>query len=764
MATKLQLYQSISEQAAKDVTAKRGNWTNFLDTAAKLYKYSFPDQLLIHAQKPDAIACAPLETWNDTFNRWVRRGTKGIALIDDTGSYPRLKYVFDVSDTEASLYNSRPVYLWEMRQTHKEPVMEHLADIYDDIDVDGTLADSFRSIARQLAHEYYEDNANEIRYRAEDSFIGEFDDFNIGAAFEDALSSSIAYTLMSRCGFDTADYFEDEDFQYIFDFNTQDMVYALGTAANELSAQVLRDVELVIKKYERQQAAERSAENEHSTNIHASRGLSPTGHQAERTAEGIDRAAWTVRENEENISERTQDDNLQHNAAERNAVPASEGNGGSGKQQINTGDEPADGEERTARQGERPDGLDGGDERPESAGGGNGTQSTDIRLNEPPETSPRQIISEPGGVSAVYETYSQVGNRDGRSADAELLAQATRLAEALSTSSVTVDEVDSILRDGGNDKNSVLRIAAHFAKNMTEEENTAFLRGEYLSGRYGHRAEPGGKGYQFGAEQTSVWFDHTGITIGRGKSALSARDSAHLSWAQAAERVKALYDAGRYVSHDVLDEALYNESVERAGDVIELYKNLTRGISDIQYELKKGMDKEQKEALKDDWKDYRYLIRGLAELDNMADEALHGENPASPEELMRIYNETVRLSEAVPPEWNFQTHHPEIDERMRELLRDKGEIGETEIRQGIGYSELSEYAIILNRLREDIAVLETEPDAPIRLYLNPRRVLSNLEKAGLPARGFPVADYQPLNFMRFITNDEVDNYLNRGGS
>ncbi|MDR1704625.1 MAG: hypothetical protein LBS19_08065, partial [Clostridiales bacterium] len=254
MQTKLQYYQSVSEQAAKEATAKGGNWTRFLDTAAKLYKYSFPDQLLIHAQRPDATACAPLEMWNETFGRWVRRGSKGIALIDDTGNYPRLKYVFDVADTEASVSNARPVRLWEMRQEHREPVLEYLSSVYDG--VGDTLADSFRSIAAQLANEYYEDNAREIRLRAEDSYIGELDDFILGAAYKEALASSIAYTLMSRCGFDTADYFGDGDFQHIFNFNTPDMVYALGTAASELSEQVLRDVELVIKKYERQQAAE----------------------------------------------------------------------------------------------------------------------------------------------------------------------------------------------------------------------------------------------------------------------------------------------------------------------------------------------------------------------------------------------------------------------------------------------------------------------------------------------------------------------------
>jgi hypothetical protein len=445
MPSRLQVYQDMSEQAASEVAAKGSNWTNFLDTAARLYKYSFPDQLLIHAQRPDAIACAPIETWNDTFNRWVVRGTKGITLIDDSGNYPRLKHVFDVNDTEAS-YKSPPVYIWEMRQQHREVVLESLDKIYDG--VGDTLADTFRNIAWQLAAEYYSDNATEIRHRAEDSLLEEFDEHNLGVIFEGALTNSIAYTLMSRCGLDTSEHFDDTDFQYIYDFNTQEMVYALGTATNEQSAQVLRDVELTIKKYERQQAAERSAENE--THVHTGRGLSSAGHQTERTAEGTGRTVGQVRTNEESISERTSQNNVQHNALEGNPVPPPAGNRGSGEHADGTSDEPLNSEEHPARQSNEPDGLDGDDELAESPSGGNGLESTNLReLN--PETPSERITSEQDGVFHANDSLSQVDTRAGRSADAELLAQASRLAEHLANSSITLDEVDAILRDGGND-------------------------------------------------------------------------------------------------------------------------------------------------------------------------------------------------------------------------------------------------------------------------------------------------------------------------
>jgi len=259
MAGKLKFFSALTEQTAIKVSANRKNWTNFLNTAARTYKYSFPDQILIHAQRPHAIACAPIETWNETFNYMVSRGSKGIGLIDDTGNYPKIKYVFDYTDTEPSPYYApRPAQirklqqaLWEMRVEHNPSVLDALGKIYDDVD-ENSLIDSFRNVAKQMAKEYYEDNSREIRFNAENSFFEELDEFNFSVAFEEALTTSIAYTLAVRCGIDTAEHFEDEDFQFIYQFNTQDMVFALGTAASELSQQVLRDVEIAVKKIERQ--------------------------------------------------------------------------------------------------------------------------------------------------------------------------------------------------------------------------------------------------------------------------------------------------------------------------------------------------------------------------------------------------------------------------------------------------------------------------------------------------------------------------------
>ena len=390
MATKLQYYGAVAESTLNNLTANRGNWMHFLDTAAQLYKYPFTDQTMIYAQRPDATACAEIELWNEQFNRWVRRGSKGIALIDDSGSYPKIKYVFDVSDTEASLHRAKPVKLWEMTQEHKAPVLAELTRVYDDIT--DSLGESFHNIAKQLASEYYEDNAREIGFRAENSFlepdaaydfagtlIEQTDDSALRAAFEDALTASTAYMIMQRCGLDTSEYYDVEDFQAITNFNTPDMINALGVASSELSEQVLREIEIVIRKYERVKNAERSTENERGTDLHAGGRLSAPEHRAERAADGGNGTAGTVRENEESVSERAPENNVQSLAYEREAVPASAGGGRGGDGANGTDYDSTDSAERTAEQGNRPDGVDGDDEHAESASRGNGSERTDLR-------------------------------------------------------------------------------------------------------------------------------------------------------------------------------------------------------------------------------------------------------------------------------------------------------------------------------------------------------------------------------------------------
>jgi hypothetical protein len=358
-AQKLRYYCDLSEQTASDVISKRGSWMNFLDSAAHMYKYSFAEQLLIHSQRPNATACAPIEMWNTTFKRWVQPGVKGIALIDDSGTRPKLKYVFDVADTHTYGKSAPQVKLWELREEHKPLVLSELSKIYDDVD-DDSIAQTFHNIAAQMAAEYYEDNTTELRFRAEGSFLEDLDGDNLRVAFVDAVSTSMAYLMMKRCGFDTEEYFTEDDFNHISNFNTPDIIHSLGEATSDLSQQVLRDVELVVKKYERLRANELQVQNEINQNISMERnvenernntaipnpaaerdnsgelrgGVHPSGgfSSAEHQADGSTgrETAGAVRNDAQSLLEEPPQDNLRTTAVRGEPVPPLQGNRGTG--------------------------------------------------------------------------------------------------------------------------------------------------------------------------------------------------------------------------------------------------------------------------------------------------------------------------------------------------------------------------------------------------------------------------------------------------
>ncbi|GHU89243.1 hypothetical protein FACS1894202_06990 [Clostridia bacterium] len=585
MATreKFRYYSALSDSTLRDLTNRRGDWQRFLGTAAQLYKYSFQDQVMIYAQKPGAVACAEIPLWNEQFNRWVRRGTKGIALIDDSGSYPDLKYVFDVTDTEPSRFNARPVRLWEMTAEYKPLVLAELEKNYEDVDGD-SLGATFRNIAKQLANEYYDDNAREILYQAENSAleppdaygydtpIEMVDDSALRAAFVETLSASAAYSVMTRCGLDPSEYFDDEDFRAITDFDTPMMANAIGAATADVSEQVLRDIELTIRKYERvknaqranqdpfrasAQNAERSEENyDRNPYLQPSGGLSSPQHQTERIAARDNAAAGSLRANEESVSQGTPQDNVQPPVAVGGTVPAPAGSGRTGDGAVGAGDEIADSADGLARQGGRPVEMGGGDEHAESPSGGTGAERIDLRVldeSEPPIQPPLEAAQ------TQNQTFSQVGK--------------TSIEELLSTSAVTIAEVDSILRDGGNDSASYLRIAARFAKAHTPDEQAAFLRREYLQGKYSHGERESGKGFDFGNHRVCAWFDGDGITLAIGATAKNNIHRVTIPWDTAAARVNELMLTGEYADRPTFDHALDNERLELAGKLWFFYRD-----------------------------------------------------------------------------------------------------------------------------------------------------------------------------------------------
>ena len=366
MPTKAEQYAQMADQVARQLTGSWQEWAGFLTTAARLYKYPFHEQLMIYAQRPDATACAEYDLWNNRMGRYVRRGSKGIALVDDSGDRPRLRYVFDISDT-GTREHSRTPWLWTMNEEHTAPVMAMLERNYDV--GGGDLAQQLADVAAGLAEEYWTDHRQDILYIVDGSFLEEYDEYNIEVQFKSAAAVSITYALMSRCGLEPEQYFSHEDFMAIFDFNTPATVGALGTAVSQINQQVLRQIGVTIQNYERAKSAERSATHGEQPDLHEERRLPDPRPEAVRTA---GETPGQVRQDEESVSERTPAHPVQSAADDREAVPAPSGDRRDREHPSGADDVPAG--ERRGRDGgaesQRPDGLGGPDEHLQGPGGG----------------------------------------------------------------------------------------------------------------------------------------------------------------------------------------------------------------------------------------------------------------------------------------------------------------------------------------------------------------------------------------------------------
>ena len=372
MATKAQMYAQMADHAAVQLTSSWNEWMRFLDTASRLYKYPFHDQLMIYAQRPDATACAEYDLWNDKMGRYVRRGSKGIALVDDSGDRTRLRYVFDISDT-GTRPHSRTPWLWKMEERHIDSISAMLENRYG---VGGDdLGGQLTEIARRLAGEYWADNGRDFLYIVDDSFLEEYDELNIEVQFKAAATVSIAYSLMSRCGLAPEQYFTHEDFMPVFDFNTPATVGALGTAVSQINQQVLRQIGVTILNAEREANKERSQQNEQHLNLHSERGLSDSQPATDRTARN---APGQVRQDAENLLEGTPAHPLQPSADEREAVPAPVGDRPDREQPIGAADAKtgAGGGRDRGTESPRHDAVGGPDEQLQGPGGGDSAGGT----------------------------------------------------------------------------------------------------------------------------------------------------------------------------------------------------------------------------------------------------------------------------------------------------------------------------------------------------------------------------------------------------
>ena len=552
MPSKVQLYAQMADRTAEQITGSYQKWTAFLTTAARLYKYPYNEQLMIFAQRPEATACAEYDLWNKQMRRYVRRGSKGIALVDTSSDQPKLRYVFDVSDTSGG-ENSRRLYLWEYRQEHREVVSAALEQRFD-VSGESGLADQLERVAAQLVDEYWHDNWRDIVGIVDGSFLEGYDDFNIGAAFRNAAVVSTTYALLSRCGMQPGDYFEHEDFLNVFDFNTPQTVAALGTAISQSSDLVLRQIEVTIKNYEREKLAERSESHER-TDLHPQRGFSDSRPEPDRAAAS---PAGQVRQDAEELPEGASSGAVEQPAAVREAVPPSAGDRRGGEQPAGTDDAGAD--EVSGRDGiaesQRPDEVGRADEHAESAGRGNDPHGTGVQLN---------MFDAPAG--------AQMSFFPSEAEQIQSIAEAESVTPSAFSMFISQDDIDHILRAGGNADAARMKIAAEFSKQKPLEDRAAFLKALYY----------GGNGLITDNGRLSAWYGDDGIHIATGDTSRYLRSAQVIGWADAAERIEELLDGGAFATNLEVTEAPRYERLGIAVDVWNLYHDFSDEAKSLGY-------------------------------------------------------------------------------------------------------------------------------------------------------------------------------------
>ena len=486
---------------------------------------------MIYAQRPDATACASYDVWNDRMNRYVRRGSKGIALLDDTGDRLRLRYVFDLADT-GTRSNSRDPWLWTLEDRHGIPVKAMLERRY------GTAADTLpqqlADVAGQLADAYWADHGQEISGILANSMLEEYDELNRGLAFKRAVTASTTFALLSRCGYAPENHFGAETFRNIYEFNTPATVAALGTAVSESSREVLLQIAAVVRQVERDIAEERRLwDEQHSIAVHAERGLSGPEHRAEPAAD----APGQVWADTENLSEGEPARLLQPPAPEREAVPAPGGDRPDGEAAAGTDDATTGGGGGRYRGTEspRPDAMDGPDERLQGSGRGSDPERVDFQLS-------------------FFAT------------EAEQIAQIDQRAETEQVSAFSFSEADwrAALASGSGFANGKERIAAYYTEHHSAKERTTFLKQEYGTGGRSWTFQDGSNGF--------LDYDASGIKLRSYPNGQEQR----LKWPEVEKRIHVLIATGQYL--DGPEQTVPDEKDTRTeGDILR-EKLAERGI------------------------------------------------------------------------------------------------------------------------------------------------------------------------------------------
>ena len=507
MPSKTEEYLALAQRTANGLTRYWESWTDYLTTASRLYKYSFPDQLMIYAQRPDATACADYDIWNNRMNRYVRRGSKGIALLDESSGYPRLHYVFDVSDTGVRR-NSRDPERWEMNDDLFKPVSEMLTAEYG-ISHE-RLSQQLVNIAEKLVNDYWDNNSGDILNIVDGSFFDDYDSSGKELQFKAAATMSVTYTLLERCGFEPEGYFDKDDFQAIHTFSTPDAVYALGAATSDISREVLRKIERTVKTTTRRRNVERMEEYEQQSELHEDRGL-PAPEPDPQPAED---PAGQVRQDAPELPEAVSPGTVQFDAPERDAVPASDGTGADGRE-PDAADHGAVAEtEPGPGQSAEPTDVGAAHEQSESAGRGTGDDGADLQLSF---------------LDAVLPTEAQQIEKIDR-AESEKTPSAFVLSQA---------EIENELRKHGSGfAGGKQRIMTLYQTQPDRKLRAKALAKEYGIGGHSHDFLDGSRGF-VNHDWKGLEFDH-----------YPDHQKITLKWAQVEKYIDLMIQSDRYLTDE----------------------------------------------------------------------------------------------------------------------------------------------------------------------------------------------------------------------
>lgn len=711
MANRWFLYISeLAQKAQQEVTKTPENWQKFLTTASRFYKsYDFDDQLLIYIQRPDAVACADIETWNNKMHRWVNAGSNAIGLIrKGTGGRPYIQNVHDVSDTHRVKGGKAP-WLWRMEEAYHAPVMERLAKAFG-IPEGGDLGECLMEAASKVAEEHYGEYLRDLHYEVEDSFLEGMDDHNIEVIFRDTIKASVQYAVLTRCGLDASLYIDADDLRGITNFNNVGTLACLGTATAEANRTILMEIGEAVKNIQLEQIRqakkslakqpdvsynedeqfntlkrERSGKDER-IDIHQPERLSDSEHrdgqQGERTGNPD-----PVRQGEGEISDGTPESGLHGDAAERNPVGTSDGD--------RPGGEPA-GRERDGGTGDER-GRDGGTESSQSDGMGTADEQhpaesrgdrdgrPDLQLN----TDTRTAGGEPAVLSSVEmggpysdasPSFTQMSLFPTVEEQIEQIAQsqAEASAPAFSVGMVPEQAVERILSAGTNEPAGALRIYAQYQAGAPTGEMAVSLRKEFGTG---------GRGFTIGGAPYAVWFDENGFSINSGKSARYDKESLRLSWTEVESRIRRLVETDKYLSAKQAGQVKGNEFKELAAQLWYLRQDFGDGA---------------KEAGLLPTVDGIYMQRGGFPEDTAKLEKLL----QSPEQLAAVVKEMENFCDAY--------------QENREILRFH--------------------------------------------FHRPNAILHRLEQAQIPVKVFPLDGQFKEERPTFITEDEINEVLAPGGS